>query len=72
MGINQKKGVMLYNIKLEMEEKVQNIYKYIMIIATTVLITFLVTSIAVSNYYIGGKNDNVIILDSKKQNSNVA
>lgn len=54
-----------------MEEKVQNIYKYIMIIATTVLITFLVTSIAVSNYYIGGKNDNVIILDSKKQNSNV-
>ena len=54
-----------------MEEKVQNVYKYIMIIATTILITFLVTSIAVSNYYIGGKNENVIILDSKKQNSNV-
>ena len=71
MAIRQKKGVMLFNIKLKMEEKVQNVYKYIMIIATTILITFLVTSIAVSNYYIGGKNDNVIILDSKKQNSNV-
>lgn len=54
-----------------MEEKVQNIYKYIMIIATTVLITFLVTSIAVSNYYTGGKNDNLIIFGSKSQNSNV-
>lgn len=53
-----------------MEEKFQSVYKYIMIIVTTILITFLVTSIGVSNYYISGKNENVIILDAKKQNSN--
>ena len=57
--------------KDKMEEKVQNVYKYIMVIATTILITCLITSIVVSNYYISGKNKNVIVLDSNKRNSRV-
>ena len=39
---------------MEEENKVQKIYKYIMIIAITVLVTFLATSICVSNYYTEG------------------
>lgn len=49
-----------------MEERFEKIYKYIMIIAITALITFLITSICVSNYYTGGKSDNVFILNSSK------
>lgn len=49
-----------------MEEKFEKIYKYVMIIAITAFITFLVTSICVSNYYMGGKNDNVFVLNSSK------
>lgn len=68
--LSKRKELCFISIELKMEEKVQKIYKYVMIIATTILITFLVTSIVVSNYYIGGNNENVIILDSKRQNSN--
>lgn len=52
------------------EEKSQKIYKYIMIIAITAFITFLVTSICVSNYYTGGNSDNILILNSNSKNSN--
>lgn len=51
-----------------MEEKFQKIYKYIMIIAITAFITFLVTSIAVSNYYMSGKSDNVFVIGSSSNN----
>lgn len=36
------------------EEKLQKIYKYVMIIAITAFITFLITGICMSNYYTGG------------------
>lgn len=49
-----------------MEEKFEKIYKYIMIIVITAFITFLITSICVSNYYMGGKSDNVFVLNSSK------
>ncbi len=45
------------------EEKEQRIYKSIMTIAITALITFLITSICISNYYMSGKSDNVIVLN---------
>ena len=54
-----------------MEEKVQNIYKYIMIVAITAFITFLISSIVVSNYYMSGKSDNVVVLNSNTQDSNI-
>ena len=41
------------------EEKLQKTYKYVMIIAITALITFLVTSICVSNYYTSPNNANI-------------
>ena len=49
-----------------MEEKFEKVYKYIMIVAITAFITFLITSICVSNYYTGGKSDNVFVLNSSK------
>ena len=52
-----------------MEEKFQKIYKYIMIIAITALITFLITSITVSNYYMSGKSNNVFVLGSSSENT---
>ncbi len=41
------------------EEKLQKTYKYVMIIAITALITFLVTSICISNYYTSPNNANI-------------
>ncbi len=52
-----------------MEEKFQKIYKYIMIIAITAFVTFLATSIGVSNYYTGGNVDNILFLNSDTDNS---
>ena len=50
------------------EEKMEKIYKVIMIIIITMFITFLITSIAVSNYYMSGKNSNVLVLNSNSKN----
>lgn len=36
------------------EEKVRKIYKYVMLVVITAFVTFLITSIAFSNYYTGG------------------
>jgi len=46
----------------------EKIYKVIMIIIITMFITFLITSIAVSNYYMSGKNSNVLVLNSNSKN----
>lgn len=46
------------------EEKFIKVYKVIMLIAITAFITFLVTSVGVSNYYMSGKSANVYVLDS--------
>ena len=53
-----------------MEEKFQKIYKYIMIIAITAFVTFLATSILVSNYYTGGNLANIPLLNSSESDSN--
>jgi len=52
------------------EEKFQKIYKIIMLVVITGFITFLVTSISVSNYYMSGKSDRVLVLGSTSNNSN--
>jgi len=46
------------------ENKKQKNYKIIMMIILTVFITFLVTSIAVSAYYMSGKSENVVVINS--------
>jgi len=51
------------------EEKFQKIYKYIMIIAITAFVTFLVTSICVSNYYTGGNISTILLPSSDTNNS---
>jgi carboxyl-terminal processing protease len=51
------------------EEKLQKIYKYIMIIAITVFVTFLVTSICISNYYTEGNFNNILFLNSDSSDS---
>ena len=45
------------------EEKSSNIYKILMAIIITAFITFMVTSVCVSNYYTGGNSSNVVIID---------
>lgn len=52
-----------------MEEKFQKVYKYIMIIAITAFVTFLVTSICISNYYTEGNIDNIFFLNSSESDS---
>ena len=52
-----------------MEEKFQKIYKYIMIIVITAFVTFLATSIFISNYYTGGNIDNILLLNSGETSS---
>lgn len=51
------------------EEKIQKIYKYIMIIAITAFVTFLVTSICISNYYTEGNINNILFLNSDSDDS---
>ena len=51
------------------EEKLQKIYKYIMIIAITAFVTFLVTSICISNYYTEGNFNNILFLNSDSSDS---
>lgn len=51
------------------EEKIQKIYKYIMIIAITAFVTFLVTSICISNYYTEGNINNILFLNSDSGDS---
>lgn len=51
------------------EEKIQKIYKYIMIIAITAFVTFLITSIGISNYYTGGNISNIILPNSGESDS---
>lgn len=58
-----------FNIKVKMEEKFQKIYKYIMIIVITAFVTFLATSIFISNYYTGGNIDNIFLLNSGETSS---
>ena len=53
------------------EEKLQKIYKYIMIIAITAFVTFLVTSIGISNYYTGGNITNIILPKANTSDSNL-
>lgn len=60
---------MLIKHKIKMEEKFQKIYKYIMLITLTAFITFLITSVTVSNYYMSGKSDNVFVIGSKEKNN---
>ena len=52
-----------------MEEKFQKIYKYIMIVVITAFVTFLATSIFISNYYTGGNIDNILLLNSGESSS---
>ena len=49
-----------------MEDKIQKVYKYIMLIAITAFITFLISSIGVSNYYKNWSEDNVFVLGNSK------
>jgi len=51
------------------EEKFQKIYKYIMIVAITAFVTFLATSICVSNYYTGGNISTIMLPSSNTNNS---
>ena len=51
-----------------MEEKFQKIYKYIMLITITAFITFVITTVAVSNYYMSGKSDKVFVIGSQAKN----
>ena len=52
-----------------MEEKFQKIYKYIMIVAITAFVTFLITSICVTNYFTDGNIDNFIWMTSNESDS---
>lgn len=53
-----------------MEEKFQKIYKYIMLVVITAFVTFLITSICVSNYFTGGNIDNIPLFSSNAQSAN--
>ena len=53
-----------------MEEKFEKIYKYVMIIAITAFIAFLLTSIGVSNYYLSGNSNRVLVLGDYSGNYN--
>lgn len=53
-----------------MEERFQKIYKYIMLVVITAFVTFLITSICVSNYFTGGNIDNIPLFSSNAQSAN--
>ena len=53
-----------------MEEKFQKIYKYIMLVVITAFVTFLITSICISNYFTGGNIDNIPLFSSNVQSAN--
>ena len=68
--ISKERSYVFY-IDLRMEDKFQKIYKYIMLVAITALVTFLITSICVSNYYTGGNTQNIFLSSSGNDSTTV-
>ena len=55
----------------EKENKLQSIYKVIMLITLTAFLTFLATTIGIYEYLEQGNNDRFIVLNSNTQNSKI-